>query len=110
MQQTIRTLRIVLPIAFLVFLLIIVLSWRRGGTPAKDRPKAEPVASTRPAKEKPQIESKQFEDTQSVGGRTVAYIRAKHVINYSSNWNTLEDVELKIYRLNGLTYELSCPI
>ena len=59
--------------------------------------------------DKPQIESKQFEDTQTIGGRTVSYIRANRVVNYQSNWNTLEGVELKIYRLNGLTYELSCP-
>ena len=109
MQQTIRILRVALPIAFVIFLLIIALSWRRGGTPGRAREQAQPVVPTRPSNEKPQIESKQFEDTQTVGGRTVAYIRAKHVVNYSSNWNTLEDVELKIYRLNGLTYELSCP-
>jgi len=109
MQQTIRILRIVLPIAFFVFIIIIALSWRRGGTRAKDRQVIEPVIATRTG-EKPQIESKQFEDTQTVGGRIVSYIRANRVVNYSSNWNTLESVELKIYRLNGLSYELSCPI
>ena len=108
MQQTIRTLRIVLPIAFVVFLLIIALSWRRGGTPVKDREPGQPIAVTRTG-EKAQIESTEFEDTQTVGGRKLAYIRAKRVVNYTSNWNTLEGVELKIYRLNGLTYELSCP-
>lgn len=108
MQQTVRILRIALPVAFAVFLLIIVLSWRRGGTPAKSRAAATPVVANR-VKDKPQIESTQFEDTQTVGGRNVAHIVAKRVVNYSSNWNTLENVELTIYRLNGLTYELSCP-
>ncbi len=108
MQQTIRTLRIVLPIAFFVFLLIIALSWRRGGGPLKDRTPVEPVKIVRTG-DKPQGESKEFEDTQTVAGRKIAYIHAKHLVNYSSNWNTLEDVELQIFRANGLTYELSCP-
>ena len=108
MQQTIRILRIVLPVAFVLFLLIIALNWRRGGTPAKEREPVQPIAVTRTG-EKPQIESTQFEDTQTVGGRTVAHISARRVVNYSSNWNTLEAVELTIYRLNGLTYQLSCP-
>ncbi|MGZ7078918.1 MAG: LptA/OstA family protein, partial [Thermoanaerobaculia bacterium] len=110
MQQTIRTLRIVLPILFLAFLAIIVLSWRRAGPRTRDHGTVEPVVGIRKGpKEKPQIESKEFEDTQTVGGRVVSYIHAHRVVNYSSNWNTLETVELKIYRLNGLTYELSCP-
>src|SRR5512141_1039990 len=109
MEQTIRTLRIVLPIAFFAFIVIIALSWRRGGTRLQDRAATEPIATTRPAGDKPQIESKQFEDTQTIGGRTVSYIRANRVVNYQSNWNTLEGVELKIFRLNGLTYQLSCP-
>jgi lipopolysaccharide transport protein LptA len=109
MQKTIRILRIVLPILFLAFIAIIGLSWRRGGTRVS-RGTVEPVVGIRKGpKEKPQIESKQFEDTQTVGGRVVSYIRAHRVVNYASNWNTLESVELKIYRLNGLTYELSCP-
>src|SRR5947207_3920243 len=107
MQRTIRVLRIALPILFVVFILVIGLSWRRNVT-SRDRRTAPPVVVTRTG-EKPQVESKQFEDTQTVAGRVVSRIRAKRVVAYTSNWNTLEDVALTIYRPNGLTYELICP-
>src|SRR5205814_1795871 len=107
MQLTIRVLRIALPILFVVFILVIGLSWRRNVT-SRDRRTAPPVVVTRTG-EKPQVESKQFEDTQTVAGRVVSRIRAKRVVAYTSNWNTLEDVALTIYRPNGLTYELICP-
>lgn len=107
MQRTVRVLRIVLPIAFAAFVLLIVLSWKRTRAP-RDRAGTEPVAVTRTG-EKPQIESKGFEDTQTISGRVVSRIRAARVVAYSSNWNTLEDVQLTIFRANGLTYDLKCP-
>jgi lipopolysaccharide transport protein LptA len=107
MQRTIKILRIALPFAFAAFVLVIVLSWNRSHT-ARDRSATEPVKVTRSG-EKPQLESKVFEDTQTVGGRIVSRIKARRVVAYSSNWNTLEDVQLTIYRPNGLTYELVCP-
>ncbi len=107
MQRTIRTLRIALPIVFFGFLLLIVLSWTRTRS-GKDRASTEPVVVTRTG-EKPQVESKGFEDTQTIGGRVVSRIRARRVVAYSSNWNTLEDVQLTIFRPNSLTYELVCP-
>lgn len=107
MHETIRKLRIALPIVFFGFILVIVLSWTRTKA-AKDRSATEPVIITRTG-EKPQVESKGFEDTQTIGGRIVSRIRAKRVVAYTSNWNTLEDVQLTIYRPNGLTYELICP-
>ena len=39
----------------------------------------------------------------------VAHIRATRLISYDGNWNTLEDVEMTIFRPNGLTYRLLCP-
>ncbi len=107
MQRTIKILRVALPIAFFAFVLVIVLSWTRTRT-ARDRTATEPVVVTRTG-EKPQLESKLFEDTQTIAGRVVSRIKARRVVAYSSNWNTLEDVQLTIYRPNGLTYELVCP-
>lgn len=107
MQQTIQRLRIALPIVFFGFILIIVLSWNRSKA-AKDQAATEPVVATRTG-EKPQVESEGFEDTQTIGGRVVSRIRARRVVAYTSNWTTLEDVQLTIYRPNGLTYELICP-
>ncbi len=107
MQRTIRILRIALPIAFFAFVMLIALSWNRTRT-ARDRSASEPVKATRRG-EKPQVESKGFEDTQTIGGRVVSRIRATRVVAYSSNWNTLEDVHMTIFRPNGRTYELVCP-
>jgi lipopolysaccharide export system protein LptA len=59
--------------------------------------------------EKAKVESKGFEDTQSIGGRIASHIRADRVVAYNSGWNTLENVHLTIYRPTGLTYELVCP-
>src|SRR5437764_1016647 len=108
MQRTVRTLRIALPIVFLAFIIIIALSWTRRRLPRDANAVSEPVVITRTG-EKPQAESKQFEDTQTIAGRVVSRIRARRVVAYTSAWNTLEDVALTIYRPNGLTYELVCP-
>jgi lipopolysaccharide export system protein LptA len=107
MQRTIRILRIALPIAFVVFILIIVLSWNRAkiGTEKKA---GEPVVTTR-SKDRAIAESKGFEDTQTIGGRVVSHIVARRVVALKSAWNTLEDVRLTLYRQNGLSYELTCP-
>lgn len=107
MQRSIRILRIALPVVILAFVALIVFSWTR-----KDaRPRTagiDPVVGSR-GEDKPRLESKQFEDTQTIGGRVVSRIRATRVVSYESNWNMLEGVELTIYRANGLTYELVCP-
>jgi len=108
MQRTVRILRIALPIAFFAFILLIVLSWSRRRSPREATGSSDPVKITRTG-EKPQAESKQFEDTQTIAGRVVSRIRARRVVAYTSNWNTLEDVAMTIYRPNGLTYELQCP-
>src|SRR6185436_6498173 len=53
--------------------------------------------------------SKKFEDTQTVGGRVVSHIVADEVVAFKSQWNTLKNVRLTLYRENGLSYELTCP-
>ncbi len=107
MQRTIRILRIALPVVFVLFLLIIVLSWNRGGV-VKEKSQGQPIPTTRTG-DKPQAESKGFEDTQTIGGRVVSHIQATRVVAYKSSWNTLENVRLTLYRQNGLTYDLTCP-
>jgi lipopolysaccharide export system protein LptA len=108
MQRTVRFLRIALPILFVGFVLLIIFSWTRRRSPLDNNAGGEPVAITRTG-EKPQAESKGFEDTQTIAGRVVSRIRARRVVAYTSSWNTLEDVAMTIYRPNGLTYELVCP-
>jgi lipopolysaccharide transport protein LptA len=106
MQKSIRILRIALPILFVGFVLFIVLNWKRSGLKATAVNEG-PVAG--PRNERANVEAKEFEDTQTIGGRVVSHIRAKRLIVYASNWNTLEDVEMTIFRPNGLTYRLLCP-
>ncbi len=108
MQRTIRTLRIALPFAFFGFILLIVLNWHRG-KPQKDRSGAAPVTSTMRPVDKPQVESTTFEDTQTIAGRVAMHVKATRLVAFTSGWNTLEDVQLTIYRPTGLTYELHCP-
>jgi len=107
-QRTIRILRVALPILFFGFVLLIAFSWNRART-QKEKGTAEPVTSTIRPVDKPQLESKSFEDTQTIAGRLAARIRARRVVAFQSGWNTLENVELTIFRPNGLTYDLVCP-
>src|SRR5205085_10003043 len=106
MQKTIRVLRVALPIAFFAFLAVIVMNFRK--PPAVAPHKIDPVVATRTG-EKPRVESKGFEDTQTIAGRIASHISAERVVAYASGWNTLENVHLTIYRPTGLTYELVCP-
>jgi Uncharacterized protein conserved in bacteria len=107
-QRTIRFLRVALPLAFFGFILLIVLSWHRG-KPHKDKSGAVPVTSTMRPVDKPQVESTTFEDTQTIAGRVAMHVKATRLVAFTSGWNTLEDVQLTIYRPTGLTYELHCP-
>jgi lipopolysaccharide transport protein LptA len=106
-QRTIRILRVALPIAFVGFIAVIVLSWNRSRT-HRDKSTTEPVVVTRTG-ETPRVESKVFDDTQTIAGRVAMHIHAQRVVAYSSGWNTLENVQLTIYRPTGLTYDLVCP-
>ncbi len=107
MQRTVKALRIALPILFFAFLAVIVANFRKNNA-KPDKTTSIPVKGPRP-NEKIFGEAKGFEDTQTIGGRVVSRIRAKRLVSYTSSWNTLEDVELTIYRPNGLTYDLICP-
>src|SRR6476469_4327193 len=107
MQRTIRILRIVLPILFLGFILLIALNWNRAKV-GKEKIAPEPLPSTK-RNDHAIVVSKKFEDTQTIGGKVVSHIVAERVIAYKSQWNTLENVRLTLYRQNGLSYELSCP-
>ncbi|HEX8169494.1 MAG TPA: LPS export ABC transporter periplasmic protein LptC [Thermoanaerobaculia bacterium] len=107
MQRTIRVLKIALPIAIVVFIAVIVLSFNSTKT-GRDRAAQQPVIGSR-GNEQTIIESRVFEDVQTIGGKVVARIRARRVVGYASGWTTLENADLTLYRANGLTYEVSCP-
>jgi lipopolysaccharide export system protein LptA len=107
-QRTIRILRVALPLIFIGFVLVIALSWTRG-KPRRDKAGTIPVTSTIRPVDKPAIVSTTFEDTQTINGRLASHIRAERVVAFQSGWNTLENVQMTIYRPTGLTYELVCP-
>lgn len=108
MQRTIKVLRVALPILFVAFVALIVVSWNRVAG-RRGRPAPAPVTSTQRPQDKPQTESLAFDDTQTIGGRVVSRIRAERVVSFESGWTTLENVYMTIYRPNNLTYELACP-
>ncbi|MEA2337068.1 MAG: Lipopolysaccharide-assembly, LptC-related [Thermoanaerobaculia bacterium] len=108
MQRTIRILRVALPLVFIAFVLVIALNWRRG-KPHRDKATTAPVISTIRPNDKPAILSMTFEDTQTINGRVASRIRAQRVVAFQSGWNTLENVQMTIYRPTGLTYDLVCP-
>jgi LPS export ABC transporter protein LptC len=107
-QRTIRILRVALPLLFIAFIAVIAVNWRHG-KPHKPREGSVPVTSTIRPSDKPAILSVTFEDTQTVNGRIASKIRAERVVAFQSGWNTLENVQMTIYRPTGLTYELVCP-
>jgi lipopolysaccharide transport protein LptA len=108
MQRTIRVLRIALPIAFVAFVLLIVLNWNEAAGIRRSKPAAPVKSEQRPA-DNPLAESTAFEDVQTIGGRVVSRISAQRVVAFESGWTTLEGVKMTLYRENGLTYELGCP-
>jgi lipopolysaccharide transport protein LptA len=107
-QRTIRILRVALPIVGIAFIALIVLNWRSGRRQKDHVPQTGVTSTIRPF-DPANVESKSFEDTQTIGGRVVSRIRARRVVAFKSGWNTLEDVQLTIYRPTGLTYDLVCP-
>lgn len=108
MQRTVRVLRIALPIAFIAFVILIVVSWNRRST-IRRSPDTHPVTSTQRPNDQAQAEAKAFRDVQTIGGRVVSEIVAERVVSFESGWTTLEGVMLTLYRQNGLTYVISCP-
>ncbi|HUP49016.1 MAG TPA: LptA/OstA family protein [Thermoanaerobaculia bacterium] len=108
MTSTVRILRVALPIAFVAFVVLLIVSWDRSAR-SRAEGAAAPVTSTQRPQDKAQAEAIAFEDVQTIGGRMVSRIRASRVVGFASGWSTLEGVQITIYRSNGLTYELVCP-
>ena len=108
MQRTVRVLRIALPIAFVAFVILIVLSWNRRAT-IRRSPDTHPVTSTQRPDDAALAEARAFRDVQTIGGRVASEIVAARVVSFESGWMTLEGVRLTLYRQNGLTYVISCP-
>jgi lipopolysaccharide export system protein LptA len=107
-QRTIRILKVVLPVAFVAFVAYIGVNFNRNKRHS-DRSGARPVTSTQRPDDVVRVESRVFDDTQTIAGRVAMHIHAERVIAFKSGWNALENVKLTIYRPTGLTYDLICP-
>jgi lipopolysaccharide transport protein LptA len=107
MVRSVRIFRILLPILFLGFLVILAVNYTRGER--HGRSVSEPVTSTIRGDDTPQLVAYAFEDVQTIGGRMVSQIRAQRTIGFTSGWFTLEDVWLTIYPESGGSYQLRAP-
>lgn len=107
MQNTVKALRLIVPLLFLGFLVLIALTYT--SNVKKGRGTAEPVTSAIRANDQAKLIATSFDDTQTLAGKVVSRIRARRTVAFASGWYTLEDVQLTIYRPNGLVYELMCP-
>ena len=107
MVRSVRIFRILLPILFLGFLVVLAVNYTRGER--RDRGVSEPVTSTIRGDDSPQLVAYAFEDVQTIGGRVVSQIRAQRTIGFSSGWYTLEDVWLTIFQEDGGSYQLRAP-
>ncbi|HXI12452.1 MAG TPA: LptA/OstA family protein [Thermoanaerobaculia bacterium] len=105
MQRTVRTLRLVIPLAFVSFVAFIFVSYTANSR--RDRAPGEAITSTIRKGDQPRLVADVFEDTQTLGGRTLSRIRARRTMGFASGWTTLEGVTLTLYRNDGGEYELT---
>ena len=105
--RTIRALKIVLPILFVAFILVIVAFYTERSVSNGD----DITTTARPEREgeQPRLISYEFEDTQTVGDRVISRIRAEKTAGFDSGWYTLDNIELDIFRENGGVYTLTAP-
>jgi lipopolysaccharide transport protein LptA len=105
MHQTVKVLRVALPIVFVAFAaLIVVFYTERRAEPGRGDGGVE--APNR-AGDYPRLISYEFEDTQTLGDRVISRIRAEKTVGFQSGWYTLDNVELEIYRESGGVYTMT---
>jgi LPS export ABC transporter protein LptC len=106
MTRTVRTLRYVLPLLFVAFIVIIVVSYSSNAI--RDRQnEAAPFRSELRADDRARSIFESFEDVQTIGGEVAFKIQATRTVGFTSGWYTLEGVRLSIYRKNGSHYEIA---
>jgi lipopolysaccharide transport protein LptA len=110
MSPAVKFLRIALPIAFLAFVIIIVISFTGRPRRVQQRQGEAVNIAPRTSTDKAKLVADAFEDTQTIGGRVTLKISAKKFIGFVSGWNRLEDVHLTVYRANGQSYDISSAV
>jgi lipopolysaccharide transport protein LptA len=105
MHPVVRFLRVALPVLFIAFVALIIVSYTRAQFPDR-KADAVDVGHVRPD-DSPSLVMDAFEDTHSIGGRVVSRIRAERTIGFESGWFTLESVELALFSEQGLQYSVT---
>jgi len=105
MHPLVRFLRVALPVAFVAFVILIIVSFTRAQFPDR-KSDPGPIEGIR-ENDNPSLVMDAFEDTHSIGGRLVSRIRATRTIGFESGWFTLESVELALFSENGVQYTVT---
>jgi len=106
MNPIVKWLRILLPIAFVAFIALIVMSYSRGSIDRSGSIADERDLAPREADDTPSLVMKTFEDTHSLGGRMISRIRATRTTGFKSGWYTLEGIELTLFAEGGVEYAI----
>jgi LPS export ABC transporter protein LptC len=106
MTRTVRTLRYVLPLLFVAFIIVIVVSYSSNAI--RDRQnEVAPFRSELRADDRARSVFESFEDVQTIGGEVAFKIQATRTVGFTSGWYTLEGVRLSIFRKDGSHYEIA---
>ncbi|MGK2858798.1 MAG: LptA/OstA family protein [Thermoanaerobaculia bacterium] len=107
MNPVVKWLRILLPIAFVGFIGLIVVSYSKAkldrSASIADGRDLEP----REGDDTPSLVMKTFEDTHSLGGRMISRIRATRTTGFKSGWYTLEGIDLTLFGEGGVRYAIT---
>jgi lipopolysaccharide transport protein LptA len=106
MYRTVKILRVVLPIVFVGFAILVIVLYSEQ---RRDPSPGEGVDAPTRAGDQPRLISYEFEDVQTLGDRVISRIRAERTVGFQSGWYTLDNVELEIYRASGGVYVLTAP-
>jgi len=107
MNQVVKWLRILLPVAFVGFIGLIVFSYSRAKLDRSATLADDPDLSPREGDDTPSLVMKTFEDTHSLGGKMISRIRATRTTGFKSGWYTLEGVDLTLFGEGGVQYSIT---
>jgi lipopolysaccharide transport protein LptA len=107
MNPLVKWLRILLPVAFVGFIGLIVLSYTRTRLDRTASLGDDSDLAPREGDDTPKIVMKTFEDTHSLGGKIISRIRATRTTGFKSGWYTLEGVDLTLFGEGDVRYSIT---
>jgi len=106
MNPVVKWLRILLPIVFVAFIVLIVVSYRHTRFDPDRDATSEGDLPPREGDDTPSLVMKTFEDTHSLGGKMISRIRATRTTGFKSGWYTLEGIDLTLFG-EGVQYAIT---